>query len=167
MAIWERIWRANCAVAVFGGHAGTRTHGACKPGCGMGTPLRKATAQKRAPRIFPHGKQTGPGSAPRHGIGGGLRAGRAAAVRRATPHPYFSITVERTGRGGQTERVRARLHKRPLGVRMAAFAPDAASPTDAMAAGLLSPIPLADIVLWEAIVRAGKRKGAGASARAA
>lgn len=23
MAIWERIWRANCAVAVFGGHAGT------------------------------------------------------------------------------------------------------------------------------------------------
>lgn len=53
-------------------------------GCGMGTPLRKATAQKRAPRIFPHGKQTGPGSASRRGIGGGLRAGRAAAVRRAT-----------------------------------------------------------------------------------
>lgn len=50
----------------------------------MGTPLRKATAQKRAPRIFPHGKQTGPGSAPRHGIGGGLHAGRAAAVWRAT-----------------------------------------------------------------------------------
>ena len=53
-------------------------------GCGMGTPLRKATAQKRAPRIFPHGKQTKPGPAPRRGIGGGLRAGRAAAVRRAT-----------------------------------------------------------------------------------
>ena len=50
----------------------------------MGTPLRKATAQKRAPSIFSRGKQTGPGSAPRHGIGGGLRAGRAAAVRRAT-----------------------------------------------------------------------------------
>lgn len=30
MAIWERIWRANCAVAVFDGRAGT--HGACKPG---------------------------------------------------------------------------------------------------------------------------------------
>ncbi len=91
MAIWERIWRANCAVAVFGGHAGTRTHGACKPGCGMGTPLRKATAQKRAPRIFSRGKQTGPGSAPRHGIGGGLRAGRAAAVRRATPPVLWRI----------------------------------------------------------------------------
>ena len=82
MAIWERIWRANCAVAVFGGRAGT--HGACKPGCGMGTPLRKATAQKRAPRIFSRGKQTGPGSTSRRGIGGGLRAGRAAAVWRAT-----------------------------------------------------------------------------------
>ena len=170
----------------------------------MGTPLRKATAQKRAPRTFPHGKQTGPGSASRRGIGGGLRAGRAAAVWRATlpvlwrigqdamrsachcpplasrpetqrarygftdravvslrstlpvlrrtgrdaggtfphgkqtgpgsasrrgiggglcaavqllsgalPFPYFSITVERTGRGGRTVRVRARLHKRP------------------------------------------------------
>ena len=76
------IWRANCAVAVFVGHAGT--HGACKPGCGMGTPLRKATAQKRASRIFSRGKQTKPGPAPRRGIGGGLRAGRAAAVRRAT-----------------------------------------------------------------------------------
>lgn len=85
MAIWERIWRANCAVAVFGGHAGTRTHGACKPGCGMGTPLRKATAQKRAPRIFSRGKQTKPGPAPRRGIGGGLCAGRAAAVRRRHP----------------------------------------------------------------------------------
>ena len=91
MAIWERIWRANCAVAVFGGHAGTRTHGACKPGCGMGTPLRKATAQKRAPRIFSRGKQTGPGSAPRHVTGGGLRAGRAAAVRRATPPVLWRI----------------------------------------------------------------------------
>lgn len=39
----------------------------------MGTPLRKATAQKRAPRIFPHGKQTGPGPAPRRGISGGQR----------------------------------------------------------------------------------------------
>lgn len=28
----------------------------------MGTPLRKATAQKRAPRIFPRGKQTKPGA---------------------------------------------------------------------------------------------------------
>ena len=39
---------------------------------------------------------------------------------------------------------------------MAAFAPDAASPADAMAAGLLSPIPLADIVLWEAMDCAGR-----------
>ncbi len=31
----------------------------------------------------------------------------------ALPCPYFSITVERTGRGGRTERVRARLRKRP------------------------------------------------------
>ena len=61
----------------------------------MGTPLRKATAQKRASRIFSRGKQTGPGSAPRRGIGGGLRAGRAAAVRRAT---LARIMAHRTGR---------------------------------------------------------------------
>lgn len=57
----------------------------------MGTPLRKATAQKRAPRIFSRGKQTGPGSTSRRGIGGGLRAGRAAAVRRATLPVFMAL----------------------------------------------------------------------------
>ena len=49
-----------------------------------------------------------------------LVAGSAAACAQAVqllsgalPCPYFSITVERTGRGGRTERVRARLRKRP------------------------------------------------------
>ena len=49
-----------------------------------------------------------------------LVAGSVAACAQAVqllsgapPRPYFSITVERTGRGGRTERVRARLRKRP------------------------------------------------------
>ena len=37
-----------------------------------------------AMQALSHGKQTKPGPAPRRGIGGGLRAGRAAAVWRAT-----------------------------------------------------------------------------------
>ncbi len=61
------------------------------------------------------------GAFPRQAIRGQrLAAGSAEACAQAVqllsgapPRPYFSITVERTGRGGRTVRVRARLRKRP------------------------------------------------------
>lgn len=76
-------------------------------------PSRIAAHRARC-RRFP--AASNPGPAPRRGISGGQRrlARRPCSCCPAPPpRPYFSITVERTGRGGRTVRVRARLRKRP------------------------------------------------------
>ena len=197
MAIWERIWRANCAVAVFDGRAGTanrvRNGNAAQEGdctkaraahlsprqanrTGVSISSRDRRRLVRRPcsccparhpaRIMAHrtgrdvlrvplpaaGKQAGDAvgavwiyrprsrlfarhpsriaahrarcrrlpAASKPNRGQHLVAGSVAACAQpvqllsgAPPRPYFSITVERTGRGGRTVRVRARLRKRP------------------------------------------------------
>ena len=161
MAIWERIWRANCAVAVFGGHAGTANR------------VRNGNAAQEGDCTKARAAHLSPRQANRTGVSISSRDRRRLARRPCSccpaRHPARILVLRWSAQDAAAEPYEYALDcaSDRKAYAWAAFAPDAASPTDAMAAGLLSPIPLADIVLWEAIVRAGKRKGAGASARAA
>ena len=67
-----------------------------------------------AMQALSRGKQSGASASPRDQRRSAAACAQAVQLLSgAPPRPYFSITVERTGRGGRTERVRARLHKRP------------------------------------------------------
>ena len=67
-----------------------------------------------AMQALSRGKQSGASASPRDQRRSAAACAQAVQLLSgAPPRPYFSITVERTGRGGRTVRVRARLRKRP------------------------------------------------------